>query len=32
VNAFLLLKRDLVVSGTALEKMTDLVDRRQTRG
>jgi hypothetical protein len=31
VNAFLLLKRDLVVNGTDLESMTDLVDRRQAR-
>ena len=32
VDAFLLLKRDLVVRGTALESMTDRVDRRQARG
>ena len=31
VKAFLLLKRDLVVNGTDLESMTDLVDRRQAR-
>jgi len=32
VDAFLLLKRDLLVSGTALKSVTDQVDRRQSRG